>query len=171
MVSKLLLLIFLLASTTAFPRSVFTGMFGKVAFILSDEVSVAITEGEILSMSYGVGLKDDVEFPFLAGVYSSMVFGQEGKSKFSLVPRITWEALGEDFKPFIFSASLGAGVVFPFLVTNNYASLVSHWVIATDIDLGEGVSIGGESIIEIPFNNSSTNPPNISVLFRVVYRG
>ncbi len=155
---------------TAASRKSYSGLFGKTAFINSDDVTHAITEGEVLAITYAAALKDEELFPWEGAIYSSLIFGQAGKSKFSLVPRLQRTWLGDDFKPFTFSIGAGAGATFLFLRTNNYGGLLGQVILATDINLGEGVSIGGESTIELPFSNETENPPNLSVLFRVTYR-
>ena len=167
----LILLVFFYSNLgLATPSKMFAGYFGRFGSVITDDVSNAVSEGSILAINYSMALMEKENFPVEGGIFSSIIFGQEGKSKFDLVPRLTWSARGEEFAPFIFTLGLGMGFTFLFLQTNNYGGFVGHFIVGTDVIIADGIAIGGESIIEIPLSNKEENPFNISVLIRVTHR-
>ncbi|MBI1861929.1 MAG: hypothetical protein HYR96_13525 [Deltaproteobacteria bacterium] len=157
-------------SAFAAARKTFSGSFGLTGSVITEDVSPAITEGALLAVAYSSALNFMDQSPWEIGVYSSLVFGQEGKSKWSIVPRFFWLASGEGFEPFTFSVGFGLGFTFLFLQMNSYAAFLTQLVVASDIDLGQGIFLGAESVVELPATNDFYNPISISVLLRMTHR-
>lgn len=152
-------------------RRTYSGFFGKTEFITSEEIAKSITEGSVLAFTFTTAFKDEDLYPWESGVHLAITFGQAGKSKASIIPRVLWSSLGEDFSPFLFSLGLGVGPTFLFLKTANYGAFASQFFIATEVDLGAGMALGGESCVELPLTSALENPPSVSVFLKLSYRG
>lgn len=152
------------------PRQTYCGFFGKAEYVSSDDVGRSINEGSILAFSFASAMKNENLYPWEGGVLGALTFGQAGKSKLAIIPRISWIGLGEEFSPFLFSIGVGLGPAFLFLKSANYGALTSQWFVSTEIDLGLGMALGGESSVELPLTNASENPPSVSVFIKLSYR-